>query len=207
MVQPSSHRLVYRVISEVVRVANSPKAALVGSKLYSSVIPSWIWDAKCVGGRWTDVKHRCAVLYSAIESGHFSYRDLAIHVAHNCLFIEKISLFDFGLDLRVENISKTRRLYTAERLLRDDSFAKELILQVGLKSLEDIFAIGYEGESIAYKMVQHGKVSPLYVAMYDSNSQERVEHYKPTKEYKHFQHVVALLKTINQQTQEGPSNG
>lgn len=134
-------------------------------------------------------------LYNSVENNQISHRDIIIAYLHQALFSSvKIDI----LKLKVDKVKAIRELYTEKRLNEDKILIRDIITELKLNGLDDIFKVNVDGESIIYNLIKKEHISPIFYLQYAKkvlpNSQEN--NIFKSDNFIHFESISNIIFNI-----------
>lgn len=109
----------------------------------------------------------CDKLWLLYNNGHFTMKEFCLHILNMMLngveeFLYNPQKWD------IENISKVSKLFTEERVRKDQDLIIQVSQKSGVDSIEKYFNINSNGESIIFDFLKNQYVSPLFIMRYKS---------------------------------------
>lgn len=97
-------------------------------------------------------------LYSDLENGYFTLKELAIFLLYKNLIGEKVNLYA----IKPEHIIEVMKLFTTNKLKDDLKLLQAIYKELNFKGMVDFFDIKEDGTNIAYILTKQGKISPVF---------------------------------------------
>jgi len=101
----------------------------------------------------------CKRLHLLIENGHFTYKDIIVHLISQRLFDKK----DASFAMNEASIKNTKELLTKDTAIKDRRIAEYLFnSSERVKTIKDIIEIKKTGSCILHQLVLERKLSPMF---------------------------------------------
>jgi hypothetical protein len=140
----------------------------------------------------------CKKLYNSVENNHISHGDIMLTYLYESLFSDKP--IDIKL-LNVENIKSVRKLFTYNQYCKDRFLIKDVIKELKLKGIVDIFEIRNGGENIVYKLIKNKHISPIFYIQNYKKVLPRCQENNilKSKDFKHFEIIINIIFNKNKE--------
>lgn len=102
-------------------------------------------------------KERLTIIYSEMESGHYTYEHLVLYLITYYIRNNKAP---YILNVNRYNIKKMLKLYKNARFKQDKELIDKLVAKNGL-TIQDLYIVDESGVNSMYKLVKGKYVSPL----------------------------------------------
>lgn len=134
-------------------------------------------------------------LYNAVENSYIDHKDIIIGYLHESLFSStKVNV----MGLTIDRIKEIRGLYTEKKLNVDKILIKDIITELDISKLVDIFNVNNDGESIIYSLIKKEHISPIFYLQYAKKllTDRQENNILRSDNFKHFENISNIIFNI-----------
>lgn len=146
------------------------------------------------------LKGKCDILYTRYLNKHFSFRQYCLYILNVLLYASDDKLLYEPHSWDMDEICKVGELFSPNRLKRDRELIDKVVDSAESLTIEKLFTINIDGESIIVQWLLENKISPIYIIRYKSKfiyDGNESESHKRVRKIIDAMEKILTQKTIN----------